>query len=271
MIDEVILMRHGRTAFNLERRLQGQIDIPLDIIGRWQADQSGYELASRLYWAKVSNLAEHPDALARTGDAGDYLEAPAARRRMRVVCSDLTRAAQTAHAFADLLGLDVREDANLRERSFGRWEGMTREEIRERYPEGYRSWTAGEGGEADYGVEGRRALGERGARTLGRYVGASRGDDVPTTLFVVTHGSWIAATIATLLDEDPEDPAGLDGMRNAFWSTMRVERDGSGIRWRLDEFNRGPAIAEAVDWENGPAELRRPGMRTWSAVTGAKA
>lgn len=34
MIDEVIFLRHGRTGFNLQRRLQGQIDIPLDIVGQ---------------------------------------------------------------------------------------------------------------------------------------------------------------------------------------------------------------------------------------------
>lgn len=47
MIDEVLFLRHGRTAYNLGRRLQGQIDIPLDIVGRWQVDQSAYELARR--------------------------------------------------------------------------------------------------------------------------------------------------------------------------------------------------------------------------------
>lgn len=53
MIDEVMFMRHGRTAFNLQRRLQGQIDIPLDIVGQWQVDMSGFTLAQRFYWAKV--------------------------------------------------------------------------------------------------------------------------------------------------------------------------------------------------------------------------
>ena len=47
MIDEVIFLRHGRTGFNLQRRLQGQIDIPLDIVGQWQVDQSAYSLAQR--------------------------------------------------------------------------------------------------------------------------------------------------------------------------------------------------------------------------------
>ena len=52
MIDEVMMLRHGRTQYNLEHRLQGQIDVPLDIVGQWQVDQTGFALASRYYWAK---------------------------------------------------------------------------------------------------------------------------------------------------------------------------------------------------------------------------
>ena len=54
MIDEVMMLRHGRTQYNLEHRLQGQIDVPLDIVGQWQVDQTGFALASRYYWAKVN-------------------------------------------------------------------------------------------------------------------------------------------------------------------------------------------------------------------------
>ncbi len=98
MIDEVMFMRHGRTAFNLQRRLQGQIDIPLDIVGQWQVDMSGFTLAQRFYWAKVSNIARHPDRLSqpsdppiRRSDITEYEQAPASRRRMVVVSSDLFR------------------------------------------------------------------------------------------------------------------------------------------------------------------------------------
>ena len=67
MIDEVMMLRHGRTQYNLEHRLQGQIDVPLDIVGQWQVDQTGFALASRYYWAKVNRLAEHPEAIAQPG------------------------------------------------------------------------------------------------------------------------------------------------------------------------------------------------------------
>lgn len=60
MIDEVMMLRHGRTQYNLEHRLQGQIDVPLDIVGQWQVDQTGFALASRYYWAKVNDLPNIP-------------------------------------------------------------------------------------------------------------------------------------------------------------------------------------------------------------------
>lgn len=147
MIDEVMMLRHGRTQYNLEHRLQGQIDVPLDIVGQWQVDQTGFALASRYYWAKVNRLAEHPEAIAQPGpdaaertDTRQFEEAPAAGRRMVVMTSDLFRAQQTAHAFADILGLPVTCDQRLRERSFGEWEGMTRAEIKAVAADDYASW-----------------------------------------------------------------------------------------------------------------------------------
>ncbi|MBT1173358.1 histidine phosphatase family protein [Bifidobacterium sp. MA2] len=280
MIDEVVMLRHGRTNYNLNRRLQGQIDVPLDIVGQWQADQSGLALAGRYYWAKVARLAAHPEYIAQPGpDAAErtsideYREAPAARRRMVVRSSDLFRALQTAHAFADLLGLDVIPDARLRERSFGAWEGMTREEIRESDAAAYDSWKNRTGGELAYGVESRRALGARGVKALLDIIADPRyADDVPTTLMIVGHGSWIVATISELLGIDPDAMDALGAMRNAHWSRLRVRYTVNGRAvdppmWELLEHNHGPAIAAEGDWENGPADLHGPHMPEWTPIT----
>ena len=229
MIDEVLFLRHGRTAYNLARRLQGQIDIPLDIVGRWQADQSAYELAKTYYWAKVAHLAEHNDQLAQPAygnahlaDVDEINNAPAAARRMLVVSSDLFRAQQTAHAFADLMGLDVELDPRLRERSFGEWEGMTREEICEHYADDYHSWRAHTGGETKHGVESRIHTGRRGAEAVRDIVAKHHDETMPTTLLLVGHGSWIVATVAVLLDMDPDDLNNVGAMRNAFWTRMTL-------------------------------------------------
>ena len=97
-VRSITLVRHGRTAYNAQHRLQGQIDIPLDEVGMWQVRQTASALRE-LY------VDRHPEAACQL-----------------VVCSDLKRAAATAHAFADPLGLDVHPDVRVRERSFGDWE-----------------------------------------------------------------------------------------------------------------------------------------------------
>jgi broad specificity phosphatase PhoE len=107
------LWRHGQTAFNAERRFQGQTDIPLNAVGREQAARAARYLA-----------ALQPDA---------------------IFASDLTRAAETAAALARLTGLSVQLDKDLRERHGGLWEGLTDVEIRERYPEAHAVWVPPEG------------------------------------------------------------------------------------------------------------------------------
>ena len=279
MIDEVLFLRHGRTAYNLARRLQGQIDIPLDIVGRWQADQSAYELAKTYYWAKVAHIADHNDELAQPAYEGAYLadlneinDAPAASRRMVVVSSDLFRAQQTAHAIADLLGLDVALDPRLRERSFGEWEGMTRAEIKAVAADDYASWKQHTGGETKHGVESRAAVGQRGADAVRALViDSAYSDSTPTTLMLVTHGSWITATISNLLELDPDGMNALGGMRNACWCRLKVRHSVNGTPieqplWELEEYNKAPAIADSADWENGPTDLRGPHMPSWQPI-----
>ncbi|MGO8887330.1 MAG: histidine phosphatase family protein, partial [Streptosporangiaceae bacterium] len=104
----LVLWRHGQTAFNAERRFQGQTDVPLNAEGRKQARQAARHLA-----------AMKPDA---------------------IFSSDLSRASATAAALARLTGLPVQLEKDLRERSGGLWEGLTDSEIREQYPDAYGQW-----------------------------------------------------------------------------------------------------------------------------------
>lgn len=113
-VKNIVLVRHGRTAYNAAMRLQGQVDIPLDDIGRWQAAEA----------AKV--LAQSP------------LATPF------ILASDLERARDTARVIGDALGVEVHTDARLRERGFGPWEGLTRPEIEEKWPGQYALWAGGE-------------------------------------------------------------------------------------------------------------------------------
>ena len=256
MIDEVMMLRHGRTQYNLEHRLQGQIDVPLDIVGQWQVDQTAFALASRYYWAKVNRLAEHPEAIAQPGpdaaertDTRQFEEAPAAGRRMVVMTSDLFRAQQTAHAFADILGLPVTCDQRLRERSFGDWEGIPVEELAQRYPEDYRSWAEFRGGELKYGAEPKEEVGRRGVEALNDWAFRAGSD---TDLYVFSHGAWISQTLQTLLGmaDAHGDFADILSMRNAHWVRLIPLEIGSTLRWRLMDYNHGPAIADSEEWEH---------------------
>ena len=72
-------------------------------------------------------------------------------------------------------------------------------------------------------------------------------ETMPTTLLLVGHGSWIVATVAVLLDMDPDDLNNVGAMRNAFWTSMSVNTGGSNgpadpdtWQWKLDAFNQGP-------------------------------
>jgi probable phosphoglycerate mutase len=107
----IVILRHGRTAWNAERRYQGQADPPLDEVGRAQAIEAAALVA-----------AMQPDLL---------------------VSSDLIRARDTAAKVASLTGLELRCDPRLRERHLGHWQGLTRDEVETRYPDEYADWLAG--------------------------------------------------------------------------------------------------------------------------------
>lgn len=106
----LLLIRHGETAWNAERRLQGHLDIPLNPEGERQA---------RLLAAA---LASEPLDL--------------------IVSSDLMRAQQTAQAIAELRGMPLQVEPGLRERCYGGFEGLLYSEIEARYPCEFAAWQA---------------------------------------------------------------------------------------------------------------------------------
>jgi probable phosphoglycerate mutase len=110
MSTQIVLIRHGETAWNAERRLQGHLDIALNAEGQRQAEALA-------------------DALA--GERFDL-----------VVSSDLQRARQTAQAVAARHGLEVQEDPDLRERCYGVFEGLLYSEIEQKFPVQFAAWQA---------------------------------------------------------------------------------------------------------------------------------
>jgi len=98
----LVLVRHGETAWNAEGRVQGQTDVPLNEIGRAQAEALVPVLGAEVFGAIYS--------------------------------SDLQRVRETAQPAAKALGLEVALEAGLRERHYGMFETLTYVECRERFP-----------------------------------------------------------------------------------------------------------------------------------------
>lgn len=101
----ICLVRHGETAWNVEKRLQGQLDVPLNAVGEAQARATAQGLEGQRFAALYS--------------------------------SDLSRARQTAEAIAQVVNLPIHLQAQLRERQYGIFERLTYTEAEARYPSEY--------------------------------------------------------------------------------------------------------------------------------------
>lgn len=119
----ILAVRHGETAWNVDTRIQGQLDVGLNDKGRWQAQRVAAALA------------------------GEGLDV--------VYASDLARAFDTARAIGAATGLTVRPDPGLRERHFGVFEGQTWAEIETHWPHESARWRARD---LDFGPEGGETL-----------------------------------------------------------------------------------------------------------------
>jgi broad specificity phosphatase PhoE len=150
----ILLARHGETEWNRLGRWQGHADPPLNDTGRGQAEALAGELA------------------------GDGVTA--------VYSSDLRRASETARIVGDRLALPVTEIPALREIDVGSWSGLTRDEVQERFPDGFARWLAGEIG---HDGETREELTARVVPAVESIAEAHPGELV----LVVTHGGAIRA------------------------------------------------------------------------------
>lgn len=108
----LLVLRHGQTAWNLERRLQGRIDIPLNETGRLQAATNGRTLAALLKREEIT-----PESV-------------------QIFSSPLSRTMQTAEIASHEAGLTapINPEPRLIEQDFGLLQAMTHEEVQKKYP-----------------------------------------------------------------------------------------------------------------------------------------
>ena len=206
------LVRHGETEWNLQGRIQGHIDVPLCPLGRKKVQAQAKSLAGLTFAA--------------------------------VYASDLSRTVETAQILVGDRGTSVQIDQDLREFSYGKWEGLTIEEVEARDQDAF----AQRFRQPD--VEFAAPGGESAIQLLRRvrrfYVKAASVHGPEENLLVVAHGGSIRALTLCLLGLSDEhfwrfrvDCASLSVIRN--YSSGRVLE-----RWNItaplcaDSTNGGP-------------------------------
>lgn len=164
-----VLVRHGESVWNSQRRIQGNRDPELSPRGRQQTD------------LLVAHLNAHLPS-----------------RVAAIYASPLRRAAETAEQIAQAYHLPVVYDPDLREMSLGKWEGMTVAEIRAAFPGRYDQWLEDPLTHPADGGEDLRAFEGRVVGALHRMRAAQPESDV----IVVSHGGVIKALLCFALGLD---------------------------------------------------------------------
>lgn len=199
---ELVLIRHGVTAWNQQRRFQGQIDTPLSEEGHQQAMLTARYL-STLSQAQPINA---------------------------IYASDLKRAWSTAEPIARLLGLPILKQSLLRERHYGVFEGKTHEELQlEGLQSDYQRWRNREPDFAlPQGGESLRDFFDRTHRALQSIVAAHQSNE---RIVAVTHGGFLdcAYRIASgvAMTEQRQHPLHNASLNRIAWDGERF----SMIEW----------------------------------------
>ncbi|HEY8023623.1 MAG TPA: histidine phosphatase family protein [Burkholderiaceae bacterium] len=192
---DLLLIRHGETAWNAEKRLQGHLDVALNDIGLHQAQL----LAQALH--------------------GERIDA--------IFSSDLMRARQTAAPIAAAQGLDLGIESELRERCYGAFEGLRYPEMNARYPDAY---VAMQARQLDYrfppGENVAETLGEFSARSLAIVTRLLRSSNY-RKLAIVTHGGVLDCLNRFARGADMSRPRDFD-IPNA--GINRLQWDGSNLK-----------------------------------------
>jgi broad specificity phosphatase PhoE len=189
-VTHLILIRHGETDWNRARRIQGSTDIPLNDTGRAQARAAGERLRDSL-----------------------DLDSP-----LRLVSSDLARAAETADIIGSVLGVvPAARYAGLRERGYGEAEGMSIDEFSERWG----PWHAAE----VPGAETRTQVRTRALDALATAWADAGAAEDEVTLVAVAHGALIREVLGAASDE--QLPAVGERLANGSAQLFSREPDGS--------------------------------------------
>ncbi len=170
----IIAVRHGETAWNVDTRIQGQLDIGLNAMGRWQAHRLALTLA------------------------GEPVTA--------IYASDLLRAWDTALSVSNAVGCEVQTDEGLRERGFGVFEGKTFAQIAELWPDEALQWRKREPAFAPEGGESLIRFRERITGVVDRLAAGHAGQQI----VLVAHGGVMDVLYRAATRQEIQSPRTWD-------------------------------------------------------------
>lgn len=200
----ILAIRHGETAWNVDTRIQGHLDIPLNETGRWQAER-----------------------LARTLAARDPIHA--------IYSSDLQRAHHTAQAIAAATGAPLSTHAGLRERGFGIFEGKTYLEIEQTWPQESEHWRTRVPHWAPPGGESLLQVRERITRTLHELAARHPGEQI----VLVAHGGIMDQLYRAATGQDLQSPRtwplGNTAVNRLLWTPQGLSLVGWADTTHLDD------------------------------------
>lgn len=179
----VLLIRHPESAWNRQGIYQGQRDIPLSPLGRAQAEL----VAARLRGERLAGL----------------------------LCSPLRRAQVLAQAIARYHHLHPQPDERLTEISHGSWEGLSRPEVQDRFPDLYQTWMQRPHEVTFPGGESLQQVHERSVPPVAELL-ARPGED---TWVVVTHDT-VARLVVAAAQEQPVAGFSSVALENAAITTL---------------------------------------------------
>lgn len=199
MVTTLYLVRHGATEGSEEKRYKGSIDVPISEKGKEQIKRTAKFIRAEVQNSRASSLTA-------------------------VYCSPLSRALKSAEIIAEHFGLKPTVIPDLRERNFGIWEGMSFNEIKDKYPEEFEAWAGNPLKYSPMGGESTLEVRERVINALEDIISRHKREGIA----IVAHGGVNRVILCHLL--------GIP-LENLF----RIEQDYGGVN--IIEFNdRYPVV-----------------------------
>jgi probable phosphoglycerate mutase len=210
MTTRICFIRHGETDWNVEKRIQGQIDISLNASGHKQAQ------------AMASNAAQHEFSA--------------------IYSSDLQRASDTANMLAQKSGLNIIKLPQLRERHFGIFQGLTAAEGKVQFPAAHAHYQSRD---PEYAFENGESLHHFAAR-VDAAVNQMTQQHKGKTIAAVTHGGLLDILYRKATDRPLHTPRDFD-IPNCALNWFSFDDQGWHLQTWGEQHYLGQVLKESVE------------------------